>query len=285
MNMELNTDHEWLNAYLNHKLSSKQAERLESRLCLENELAQLLTELASDEVVLNEWANLQEEEEGWSLFSSNLFSHSKSDKKRLTRFLFAEKFVTPAIALFLVIAWSAIFYSVYRVVTDVSSQPQTTIAQTNPQITNSQAAGKFIPLNPTGHIAFGKQQTLEQGTMELLFPDGVQVSISAPATFKVTGEKSIILSRGMLLANVTTEKGKGFTVNTPSSKNVDLGTVFGIAVDEKGTSVTQVFRGVVNTSNRHFSVSNDKKSSLLETVKLMTNNRILYRTDGTSTQE
>ncbi|VAX38870.1 hypothetical protein MNBD_PLANCTO02-621, partial [hydrothermal vent metagenome] len=65
----------------------------------------------------------------------------------------------------------------------------------------------------------------------------------------------------------------------------DLGTVFGIAVDEKGTSVTQVFRGVVNTSNRHFSVSNDKKSSLLETVKLMTNNRILYRTDGTSTQE
>ncbi|VAX42650.1 hypothetical protein MNBD_PLANCTO02-1667, partial [hydrothermal vent metagenome] len=53
-------------------------------------------------------------------------------------------------------------------------------------------------------------------------------------------------SRGILLAEVTTEKGKGFTVKTPRGNIVDLGTIFGVEVDASGTSSVQVFKGNVD---------------------------------------
>ncbi|VAX39673.1 hypothetical protein MNBD_PLANCTO02-683, partial [hydrothermal vent metagenome] len=90
------------------------------------------------------------------------------------------------------------------------------------------------------------QQVLKEGTTELILPTGVKVHITAPATFQVTGENEIVLSRGILLAEVTTEKGKGFTVKTPRGNIVDLGTIFGVEVDASGTSSVQVFKGNVD---------------------------------------
>ncbi len=151
------------------------------------------------------------------------------------------------------------------------------------QIANKNPAGSMIKKivkkddQPINH----SQQILKEGTVELTLPTGVKVLITAPAIFQITGENSILLSRGMLPAEVTTEAGKGFTVKTPSSINVDLGTIFGITVDQKGTSVTQVFRGIVNSTN-NLSIKN---SSLPQAVQLTTNERILHRIDGTSTQE
>ncbi len=129
-------------------------------------------------------------------------------------------------------------------------------------------------------IHSGDEAYLEQGLIGLHFSTGVKLLITAPATFQVTGENEISLSRGMLLAEVLTETGKGFTVKTPSSVNVDLGTIFGIAVDQKGTSVTQVFRGIVNSTNN----LSKKNSSPSQTVQLTSNQRILQRTTGTSKQ-
>ncbi|WP_417374717.1 FecR family protein [Gimesia maris] len=90
-----------------------------------------------------------------------------------------------------------------------------------------------------------EQRMLEDGSLELKFPTGVKVLIAAESLFQITGNNSLILTQGMLFARVTTPAGKGFTVATPRGSIVDLGTVFGVEVDEKKSSIVQVFKGKV----------------------------------------
>jgi len=89
------------------------------------------------------------------------------------------------------------------------------------------------------------QRILEDGSVELLFPTGVEVIIAASSSFQVLGENELSLSQGMLFAKVTTEAGKGFTVNTPGGSIVDLGTVFGVEIDDLKNSTVQVIKGEV----------------------------------------
>ncbi len=106
-----------------------------------------------------------------------------------------------------------------------------------------------LPIEKNGRIEVGTKNELLEGSAELLFSTGVKVMITAPATFQITGKNKISLSRGMLLANVTTEEGKGFTVETPSGFVTDLGTVFGVEVNLAGTSSVQVFKGKVQLAS------------------------------------
>ncbi|VAX38340.1 hypothetical protein MNBD_PLANCTO02-2718 [hydrothermal vent metagenome] len=106
-----------------------------------------------------------------------------------------------------------------------------------------------LPIEKNGKIETGIQNELLEGSVDLLFSTGVKVMITAPATFQITGKNKMSLSRGMLLANVTTEEGKGFTVETPSGLVTDLGTIFGVEVDLSGTSSTQVFKGKVQLTS------------------------------------
>ncbi|VAX39472.1 hypothetical protein MNBD_PLANCTO02-3120, partial [hydrothermal vent metagenome] len=48
----------------------------------------------------------------------------------------------------------------------------------------------------------GKRQTLTTGTLELHFPTGAKALVTAPATFIVTGDNSVRLLTGKLVANV-----------------------------------------------------------------------------------
>ncbi|WP_417386159.1 FecR family protein [Gimesia sp.] len=90
-----------------------------------------------------------------------------------------------------------------------------------------------------------EQRMLDDGSLQLSFPTGVKVLISPNSAFQVTGNNGLHLTRGMLFAKVTTPAGKGFTVDTPRGAIVDLGTVFGVEVDEKKTAAVQVFKGEV----------------------------------------
>ncbi len=90
---------------------------------------------------------------------------------------------------------------------------------------------------------------LDSGQLELLFITGVKASITAPATFAVTGENEINLATGILMAKVTTDKGRGFTIRTPGGPVVDLGTLFGVEIENSGTSNVQVFKGNVELAN------------------------------------
>jgi hypothetical protein len=84
---------------------------------------------------------------------------------------------------------------------------------------------------------------LTEGEIELTYGTGTKILLVGPAEFVVdaAGGK---LHRGGLVASVT-EAGHGFTIETPNGKIVDLGTEFGVAVDDFGFSEVSVFHGKV----------------------------------------
>ncbi len=98
---------------------------------------------------------------------------------------------------------------------------------------------------------YSRVYSLESGLVKLLYDYGATVVIEGPAEFKVDSEKIICLDQGRLYACVN--KGcRGFTVNTPSSILVDIGTEFGVDVNKQGDSQLHVFKGevVLNTGPR-----------------------------------
>ena len=91
-----------------------------------------------------------------------------------------------------------------------------------------------------------KQQTLQvrSGLAELKFADGASVIVQGPAEFEVCSPSRGFLRRGKLVARVPS-RAIGFTVATPAAEVVDLGTEFGVEVDEQKRTDVHVIRGKV----------------------------------------
>jgi hypothetical protein len=71
--------------------------------------------------------------------------------------------------------------------------------------------------------------------------------VFAPADFEITSPTSIRCQRGRVTALVD-ERGKGFVIQTPQAKVVDLGTQFGLSISEHGETEVVVFQGSVDMS-------------------------------------
>lgn len=84
--------------------------------------------------------------------------------------------------------------------------------------------------------------TLSRGMVKLLYDDGVEVVIEAPAEFELLTSMEIALRSGRLYATVS-EAGKGFTVRTQNARIIDLGTEFGVDVNTGGDTSLHVFKG------------------------------------------
>jgi hypothetical protein len=88
------------------------------------------------------------------------------------------------------------------------------------------------------------------GLLELTFASGTRAVIEGPAAFRVLGDNSMSLSRGKLVADVP-KGAEGFTVTYPDGRIVDLGTEFGVEVEESGhTANFGVFRGEIEYHRR-----------------------------------
>src|SRR5690554_6014999 len=74
-------------------------------------------------------------------------------------------------------------------------------------------------------VQVGQEFEFSRGTVELLFHSGVDVKVFGPAKFTVQSGMSILCSRGRVNTLVG-ESGKGFTIDTPNARIVDLGTQF-----------------------------------------------------------
>ncbi len=96
----------------------------------------------------------------------------------------------------------------------------------------------------TGDTVRRGELTLAEGWAELTLDCGVRLILEAPVTIDLTDPRRVILKSGSLVANVP-QQAVGFTVITPSSEVVDLGTEFGVAVDERGGSELCVLEGEV----------------------------------------
>lgn len=83
---------------------------------------------------------------------------------------------------------------------------------------------------------------LKSGLIEIIFDEGAKVLIEAPAAFRLKSANRMTLHSGQLFVFVP-DSAQGFTVDTPNSRIIDLGTEFGVQVEQDGTSDLHMFKG------------------------------------------
>jgi hypothetical protein len=71
--------------------------------------------------------------------------------------------------------------------------------------------------------------------------------IEGPAEWSIDGENSATFSAGSLVARVP-KQAVGFTLDTPTTQIVDLGTEFGVTIDDNGATQVHVYRGAVTAN-------------------------------------
>lgn len=86
---------------------------------------------------------------------------------------------------------------------------------------------------------------LQAGIISLTFVSGAEVIIEGPAEYCPLSTNKMNLQSGKAFAHVP-QTAIGFTIDTPESSVVDLGTDFGVAVDLAGGSEVHVYEGKVN---------------------------------------
>jgi hypothetical protein len=90
----------------------------------------------------------------------------------------------------------------------------------------------------------GKILRLQQGLAEIEFDRGARVILQGRSGLELISASSARLRYGTLTARVPAH-AQGFTVLSPGGTVVDLGTEFGLSVDDGGTTTIRVFKGEV----------------------------------------
>lgn len=88
---------------------------------------------------------------------------------------------------------------------------------------------------------------IESGTAMISFNSGAAAIVEGPARLSLESNNRAFLQSGRITAEVP-PAASGFTINTPRLNVVDIGTRFGVAVDENGDTELHVMEGVVEAS-------------------------------------
>lgn len=96
-------------------------------------------------------------------------------------------------------------------------------------------------------VRAGDTLRVTRGRLRLVFTHGTEVDLQAPALYEVGSAMRTRLFRGRVTVNVA-EGAEGFTIDTPGASVIDLGTEFGVEVDNEGRTDVVVFRGMVDVS-------------------------------------
>ncbi|MEM9347992.1 MAG: LamG-like jellyroll fold domain-containing protein [Planctomycetota bacterium] len=98
-----------------------------------------------------------------------------------------------------------------------------------------------------GQDLFANQRfTLTQGFAEITTNHGAVAILEAPATIELLDNPNALrLQTGKLVGICGTESAKGFTVYTPNARIKDIGTEFGLEVDEAGSVIADVISGEI----------------------------------------
>ncbi len=96
----------------------------------------------------------------------------------------------------------------------------------------------------TGSRLFARLDSLwlQKGAVEITFDSGARVVIEAPAEFNLNSSLKMTINSGRLYAHVP-ESAQGFSVQTPTSNIVDMGTEFAVKVDFDSTSDVHMIKG------------------------------------------
>ncbi|HWL09115.1 MAG TPA: FecR domain-containing protein [Planctomicrobium sp.] len=227
-------DHRKLLNYLAGTLQPEEVRELERQICELPEVADCLIELAYDEYFLVEWGGST----GYGGNSPALSVQqqpSRTALRKIRRWLLLPV-LSMAITLLLILQADH----------KLDNVPELPLHVDTPQVNHAPHSAP-VTLSTGEVVSPNIEQTLPHGFVELLFPTGAKVFITAPAVYEVTGENSIRLQKGNFVANVP-ESGYGFQVDTPSGRLVDLGTVFSVHASENEETHLQVIRGKVIAS-------------------------------------
>ena len=102
-------------------------------------------------------------------------------------------------------------------------------------------------IEPMGDLEPGSHLLVERGLAELRFRSGARIVLEGPAELELLSDNSAALRRGRLTARVP-QPATGFTLLSPHGKLIDLGTEFGVSVDDDGAADVVVFAGQVKAS-------------------------------------
>ncbi|WP_425400139.1 hypothetical protein [Aeoliella sp.] len=98
-------------------------------------------------------------------------------------------------------------------------------------------------------ITKGQTIELESGVVELLLSTGAKLTVEGPARLEAHSALESFLERGRLAA-AAPRVARGYTVITPTAELVDIGTQFGVKVEDTGDSELHVFDGDVVARSR-----------------------------------
>ena len=96
----------------------------------------------------------------------------------------------------------------------------------------------------TGDLILTNQPAyiIEEGIVKIKYDQGVDVLIEGPAEFQILADDRIGLTYGKVYSKVQRE-AIGFSVYTPSTKIIDLGTEFGVHAQNNGDTKLYVVKG------------------------------------------
>ncbi|WP_422927764.1 hypothetical protein [Singulisphaera sp. PoT] len=116
---------------------------------------------------------------------------------------------------------------------------------------------------PGRDMRAGKVLRLQRGLAEIEFDRGARLILQGPAGLVLISGDEARLLHGTLTAKVP-PRARGFTVYSPRGKFVDLGTEFGLSVDDQGGTAVRVFQGQLVASPLAGSDSPDARVTLHE---------------------
>ena len=100
-----------------------------------------------------------------------------------------------------------------------------------------------LPIQPGTPLVAGSESIqLTQGTVEFVTDKLVRVVLEAPAEFYFASDSQVSMDYGRLFASVP-KQGIGFTVETPNSKVIDLGTEFRVLAHLEGDTEVHMYQG------------------------------------------
>ncbi|MAI32373.1 MAG: hypothetical protein CMM07_11975 [Rhodopirellula sp.] len=99
----------------------------------------------------------------------------------------------------------------------------------------------------SGELVGSGPMTISRGLVRLDFSSGARVAVEGPAQLELVDEMRLVLHRGVVTATVP-ESASGFVIDTDSAHVVDLGTAFGVSVNDSGLTDVCVFEGEVEVS-------------------------------------
>lgn len=115
---------------------------------------------------------------------------------------------------------------------------------------------------------------LRQGLVTLAMHCGAEVYVEGPAIFSCKADNKLVLQEGRVCAYVPVKETL-FTISTPNSQIVDLGTEFGVHVGGGGISKVQVFEGETEFINKTRGAGKQKQ---------LLNRGMAYRLDNATQQ-